>query len=95
MRSFWDGFEKRASSLVGAMPGVTSGLRNYAKAGKLRTASPVSGQVIGPRITPGPTPAPKPIPASMSSQPNIPHQPTNVKIPKPKQSSRGVPSTTL
>jgi hypothetical protein len=95
MHNFWDGFEKRASSLVGAMPGLTSGLRTTSKAGKIRMARPVSGESIGPRVTPIPTPGPRPISPAAASNPAVPTHKSNVKIPKPKQSSRGVSSTTI
>jgi len=49
LKSFWDGFEKRAYSLVGSMPGVTSGLRRYKKKGEIAQAHPKSGITIGPR----------------------------------------------
>lgn len=50
MKSFWDGFEKRAANtLIGSMPGVTSGLRRYKQKGEIRQASPKSGITIGAR----------------------------------------------
>ena len=64
---FWEGFEKQAASLIGSMPGITSGLRNYSKAGVLRTARPVSGQVIGPRSTPALIPGPTLVSAQRSA----------------------------
>lgn len=49
---------KTAASLIGVMPGVTSGLRTMKSFGKIRTARPVSGQSIGPRSKPNQTPSP-------------------------------------
>ena len=54
------GFEraKTAASVIGVMPGVTSGLRTMASHGKVRMAKPVSGQSIGPRSVRSQVPSP-------------------------------------
>lgn len=94
--SFWEGFLKQASSLVGDMPGITSGLRAYSKRGRLRTAMPVSGQTIGARSVPTPVPGPKLIPASVASSGANVASPAPKSLPKPKfQTSRGLGSTAL
>lgn len=49
---------KTAASVIGVMPGVTSGLRTMKSYGKVRTAKPVSGQSIGPRSKASQTPSP-------------------------------------
>lgn len=49
---------KTAASVIGVMPGVTSGLRTMKSYGKVRTARPVSGQSIGPRSKANPVPSP-------------------------------------
>lgn len=73
---------KTAASLIGVMPGISSGLRTMKSFGKIRTAKPVSGQSIGPRsktnITPSPVKAPN------SGQPGAAtSRVTSTGVPKP------------
>lgn len=95
---FWDGFEKRAASLLGSMPGISSGLRRFSQGGRVHMARPVSGQVIGPRATPTRIPGPVPQkPMANVTGSTLPgtkvHQP---KIKKPaKQYGRGVSTTNI
>lgn len=56
MHAFWVGFEKRAGSLLGMMPGITSGLRTTKAFGKIRSAQPKSGISIGARSVKSPLP---------------------------------------
>jgi hypothetical protein len=73
---------KTAASLIGVMPGVTSGLRTMKSFGKIRTARPVSGQSIGPRSKPSPTPSPtKPPNAGTPGAANS--QVLTANVPKP------------
>jgi hypothetical protein len=58
MHAFWVGFEKRAGSLLGMMPGITSGLRTTKSFGKIRSAQPKSGISIGARSLASPIPGP-------------------------------------
>lgn len=97
MIAFWQSFEKRAASLLGSMPGVTSGIRQFSRGGRIRTARPVSGQVIGPRSTPAPIPGPKPIHGADAVKGALPGaNVAKATIPKPpKQVGRGVSSTYL
>jgi len=86
MDHFWLGFLKQAASLIGSMPGITSGLRGYSRLGQIRTAKPVSGQVIGPRSIPPVVPGPKPIPGALATKGVHVAKPVSSKIPKPKTS---------
>jgi hypothetical protein len=54
--AFLDEFDKRAGSLLGMMPGITSGLRTTKSFGKIRTAQPKSGISIGARFVKSPVP---------------------------------------
>jgi hypothetical protein len=50
MSSFFDGFEKRAASLIGKAEGMLSGLRSYNRGGVIRNMSAMKpGHSIMPR----------------------------------------------
>lgn len=83
--SFWDGFEKRAASVVGELPGITSGLRQFANKAKgiiKAPKPPVPGETIGPRSSPVPLPTPKAQPGSGNSFVPLTRHMPRPKIPK-------------
>lgn len=95
-KPFWDGFLKQAASLVGSMPGITSGLRAYSRPGRLRTASPVSGQSIGSRSIPAPVPGPRPISGELAAKGLPVAEKAPMKLPPAKkQTAKGLGSVTL
>jgi len=58
--SFWAGFEKRATSLIGQETGMRSGLRAFKSPGKSVVTPPIrANQTTAPRSTPPPLPTPK------------------------------------
>lgn len=80
MKHFYESFmAKLAASVIGVMPGVTSGLRSTKAFGVLRGAQPKSNMSIGPRSTPNLPPISKA---------------ENVKVPKPHTSYREGASST-
>jgi hypothetical protein len=89
MESFDRGFFKRAASLIGVMPGITSGLRTTITHGKIRTAKPVSGQSIGPRAKPNPVPSPTTAPSSGGSSSSSSSSSSGGKGSSGSQSSSG------
>jgi hypothetical protein len=98
MSSFWSAFEKSAANtLLGAMTGITSGLRKFKSQGVLRSASPKSGQTIGSRSINLNPPTPMQANTSLMQKANL--HVNEVKMPtSPKptmQRGRGISSMAI
>ena len=66
--SFWAGFEKSATSLIGQATGLRSGLRAFKSPGKSVVTPPIhANQTTAPRSTPPPLPTPKAQPGAAKS----------------------------
>lgn len=83
MSPFWEGFEKRAASVIGVVPGLTSGLRRFSKGGVIKAPkAPTVGQSIAPRSVTPPLPTPTSGASAMIAKPAA-------------QRSRGVSTTAI
>lgn len=91
MSRFWQGFEKRATSITGQMPGLQPGLRARKVGAQITTPRPpAAGVAIAPRSTPPPLPTPAPAPGAAKTMTHVaaPVMPT---APKPQlQEGKGV-----
>lgn len=95
---FWEGFYKCAASLTGMMQGLRSGNKAFARPGQIaKGVAPKPGIAVAPRATPPPIPSPAPIHPGKNLAPKpTGKMPAAASVPKPpKQSSRGVSSTTI
>lgn len=89
MTGFWAGFEKKGASLIGEMPNITSGLRQYQSKGVIKAPKPpVPGESNGPRSTPVPLPTPHPQAGAAGFAPVTKRMPQPL-IPRPKRQHAG------
>jgi len=98
MQNFWDGFEKRAISLTGKMPGLRSGAKTLASPGVIsKPARPTSGVTTASRTVTPPLPTPMKVSTTQNMAPRVTGDtPGKVAVPKPhKQSARGVSATNI
>lgn len=96
MSYFWDGFEKRAASIIGRLPNVASGLRRFEQGSMIKPPKgPTAGVSIAPRSTAVPLPTPTPAAGATKAMTPVAGV-AQPKIPKPsRQTGRGVSSMSI